>query len=84
MDFGAQHGDVDRNLREAECSVTVWQMMQRLDLQAASTRFQPLRNHTYATYIPKDSRYNPLHLDHILTSSRWANSVGEGGPKRPP
>ena len=51
------------------------EMMERLDLQAASTRFQPLRNHTNATYIPKDPRYNPLQLDYILTSSRWASSV---------
>ena len=51
------------------------EMMERLDLQAASTRFQPLRKHTNATYIPKDSRYNPLQLDYILTSSRWASSV---------
>ena len=50
-------------------------MMERLDVQAASTRFQPLRNHTNATYIPKDPRYNPLQLDYILTSSRWASSV---------
>ena len=25
--------------------------------------------------MPKDSRYNPLQLDYILTSSRWASSV---------
>ena len=37
---------------------------------------EPLRNHTNATsYIPNDSRYNPLQLDYILTSSRWASSV---------
>ena len=49
--------------------------MERLYIQAASTRFQPLRNHTNATYILTDPRYNPLQLDDILTSSRWASSV---------
>ena len=51
------------------------EMMERLDLQPASTRFQPLRNHNTATYIPKDPRYNPLQLDYILTSAMWDSSV---------
>ena len=55
--------------------VELLERMERLDLQAASTRFQPLRNHSNATYIPKDPRYNPLQLDYILTSSRWASSA---------
>ena len=37
------------------------EMMERLDLHAASTRFQPLRNHTSATYVPKDPSYNPCN-----------------------
>ena len=61
--------------RANACGLELLEMMERLDLQGASTRFQLLRKHTNAMHIPKDSRYNPLQLDYILTSSRWASSV---------
>ena len=44
-------------------------------LVAASTRHKPKRNHTNATFIQRDTRYNSTQLDYILCSERWVTSA---------
>ena len=50
-------------------------IMKKHRLVAASTLHKPRRNHTNATFIPRDTRYRPKQLDYILCSSRWVSSV---------
>jgi len=49
--------------------------MESHDLVAASTIHKPKRNHTNATFMPRDERYKPVQLDYILCKSRWVTSV---------
>ena len=48
------------HIRANAGGVELLEIMEGLDLQVASTRSQLLRNHTNGTYIPNDSRYNPV------------------------
>ena len=50
-------------------------IMRRHKLFAISTFFQPPRNKTNVTYLPRDKTYKPSQLDYVLISSRWATAV---------
>ena len=50
-------------------------IMKKHQLIAASTLHKPRRNHTNATFIPRDARFRPKQLDYILCSTRWVSSV---------
>ena len=50
-------------------------LMERRQLCAVSTLHQPRRHTNNATYLAKDSRYGPSHIDYILASCRWASSA---------
>ena len=51
------------------------ELMKNHRLVAASTLHKPKRGHTNATFIPRDTRYQPTQLDYILCSERWVTSV---------
>ena len=50
-------------------------LMQRMNITAVSTFFQPKRGKSNATYLAKDPRYKPSQIDYVLVSSRWATAV---------
>ena len=51
-------------------------MMQRFNLTATSTFFQPRRSKLgNATYLAKNPEYRPSQIDYILLSARWATSI---------
>ena len=52
-------------------------IMERRNLYAVSTMFQPKRNKSNATFLSRDTNYGPSQIDHILVSSRWASSVSD-------
>ena len=39
--------------------------------------FQPKRNKSNATYLPRDPSYGPSQIDHIIVSTRWASTVSD-------